>query len=108
MSKTDKTAPWFVKWFYEPTYLEEVHRHEFHDCDLPPKPTPHDYQRYISWGGYRDDSCFWYPSLEFYRSKDASCSCDLCGYDAYSSVPLRKRQRIDGRDYCRDGWRDEY
>ena len=108
MSKTDKTAPYYVKWFYEHDYLKPEHRHEFHDCDLPPKPTPKDFSSVgARWYG-REGSCFWWPSLSFYRSQDARCPCYMCSYDAYESITRRKRQRIEGRNYCRDGWKNEY
>jgi hypothetical protein len=105
MSRTDKTNPYFVKWFYEPLYLEEQHNHENHECNLPPKPTVKEAREKIGW---TSDDCQWYPSFVFMRSKDARCSCYMCGYDAYCSVTRRKRQRIDARNYCRDGWMEEY
>jgi hypothetical protein len=104
MSRTDKTNPYFVKWYYEALYLEENHDHRYHACNLPPKPLIRE-AREIKWN---TDDCHWYPSPTFMRSTDARCSCYMCGYDAYESLPRYKRQRIEGRRYCRDGWMEEY
>jgi hypothetical protein len=105
VSKTDKTAPYWVKQHYDLSYLEAVHRHEFHECNLPPRPTVKE-TRELRWGSWHDD-CFWWPSFSYYRSQDARCPCYMCSYDAFD-VPRRLRERREGKRYCKDGWRDEY
>lgn len=87
--------------FY-PSFVKEQHNHENGVCDLPPRPTVDN----VAW--WHKDSCGWVYSSEFWNHGLARCSCYMCGYDAYRSVPLRKAQRIEARRYCRDGWRDEY
>ena len=104
MSRTDKTAPWRVKAFFYPSFIEEHHNHENHVCDLPDRPTIDN----LRWWGNVDPECTWVWSRRFVNHPLARCSCYMCGYDAYESIPRRKRQRIEGRKYCRDGWRDEY
>lgn len=109
MSKTDKTNPYFVRFFYEPSYLQPVHRHELHDCDLPPKPRPQDVDE-ILWHGKPEESCFWWPSLEFWRSRWAKCPCPMChGFYYDQSNPKHPRQqRRNARRYAKELWRDEY
>jgi hypothetical protein len=103
MSRTDKTAPWRIKAFYYPSWVEEYHDHSRTECDLPPRATLDN----VSWMPARDE-CGWVFAREFVCSDMARCSCYMCGYDAYRSVPLRRSQRYKARRYCRDGWRDEY
>ena len=104
MSKTDKTAPYWVKQTYDPSYLEEVHDHRFHECDLPPRPEK---PRDLQWYGHDDRPCFWWVSWTFWRSRWGKCHCYMCGPYAYEPDPSRKRRREE-REYLRDGWRDEY
>lgn len=104
MSRTDKTAPWRVKAFYYASWVEEYHDHSRGECDLPPHAT----QENLGWVPGRDSNCGWTWSIEMVRHPLQRCGCSMCGYDAYWSIPRRKRQRIDARRYCRDGWRDEY
>lgn len=114
MSRTDKTVPLTVKVFYYPEFLEEYHDHREGPCDLPPRPTSAKQwpEFELHHGGKRDDDetrCYWCANYATFWSHPLTrCSCPMCGYDAYCSVPLRKAQRIEGRRYCRDGWRDEY
>lgn len=105
MSKTDKTAPYWVKQNYEHWYLEEHHRHEFHECNLPPRPTVKE-ARKLHWGSWHDD-CFWWPSFAFYRSRDAKCPCYMCSKYAYDVDPNKKRRRNERR-YCAGDWKNEY
>ena len=108
LSKTDQTRPYWVKVRDKHSYLVENHDHRDGVCSLPERPTPYNNVEY-NWGlGWQSGDCQWTTSLEFRRSPDARCCCYMCGYDAYESITQRKRQRIEGRDYCRDGWRDEY
>jgi hypothetical protein len=50
----------------------------------------------------------WITSSDWQNSGDARCPCYMCGYDAFESIPLRKRQCIEGKKYARDGWLEEY
>jgi hypothetical protein len=108
LSKTDKTRPYWVKVRDKHSYLIENHDHRDGVCNLPERPAPHndvDYQ----WGAHwLSGDCVWITSYEWTYSGDARCPCYMCGYDAYWSVPQRKRQRIEGKRYCQDGWRNEY
>lgn len=103
MSRTDKTAPYNAKALYYPSWVVEYHDHRTTECDLPDRPT-YDNVGWLPNGQH----CGWVYSQEFMCSSMARCSCDMCGYDAYDSIPLRKRQRIEGRRYCKGGWMDEY
>lgn len=108
MSKTDKTRPYWVKVRDKSSYLVENHDHSNGVCDLPERPSRDNYVDY-AWGlSWQSGSCCWITSREFLDSPDSKCCCYMCGYDAYESITLRKRQRIEGRKYCRDGWLDEY
>ena len=102
LSRTDKTAPWRVKVFYYPTWVEEMHDHINGVCDLPPRPTRDN----VDW--FHRGSCGWVYSMEFMRSSMARCACKMCGRDAYEKMPRRRRQRIEGKRYTRGGWLKEY
>lgn len=108
LSKTDKTNPHYVKWFYEPNYLEEIHDHRFHDCNLPPRPKPGDgsFPDSVRWYGNHDRPCFWWPSLHFQRSRWARCGCWMCHGSWWED--RNRNDRRKAKRYCRDGWRDEY
>lgn len=109
MSKTDKTSPWWVKQHYDHSYIEPVHRHEAHECNLPPRPSAKEMHndRTHKWSNDPDAPCFWWPSLAFYRSRWALCGCYMCSPDAYD-MPRSKRERKEKKRYVRDGWRNEY
>src|SRR4051812_33687946 len=113
MSRTDKTAPSRVKMFYYPDWIEEYHDHRHGECDLPPRPrNPKDEGLEYWYGGTRHNKethCYWVASYtNYYTHGLAQCGCSICGRDAYESMPRRKRQRIEGRNYCRNGWEKEY
>ena len=108
MSRTDKTRPYWVKVRDKSSYLIENHDHRDGVCNLPERPAPHNNSPYMWSASWQSTDCVWITSPEFWSSGDARCSCYMCGYDAYRSVPLRKAQRIEARRYCRQGWRDEY
>lgn len=100
MSRTDKTQPWRVKVFFYPSWVEEYHDHrDGRECDLPDRATPENV-------GRQSRGCGWTFSLGFMRSNMARCACYMCSYDAYMSVPRRKRERIEGKNYCRNWWRE--
>lgn len=107
LSRTDKTAPWSVKAHYKSTFIEESHDHRDGVCNLPERPAPGD-PTWSHWGSVQDGNCVWKISYEFLSSSWSRCACPMCGYDAYWSVPRRKRERMEGRRYCRDGWVDEF
>ena len=103
MSRTDKTAPWRVKAFYYPSWVEEYHDHRDGVCNLPPQAT----QENLDWIPGRG-KCGWVWSMEMVRHPLQQCNCKLCrrwGWDL-KNTPRGKRRAA--RRYCRDGWRDEY
>lgn len=105
MSRTDKTAPYYVKWFYEKEYLQPQHHHENGVCDLPPKPLIRECSgTQFWWSGTR---CQWWPTFAFYRSRDARCPCYMCSKHAYGRDPNKKRRQAE-KKYCKGGWREEY
>jgi len=107
MSRTDKTNPYFVKFHYERSFLVPEHRHDHHECNLPPRPRAK-YARDLQWHGNKpDDPCFWWVSFEFWRSRWAKCCCPMCKRYAFEPDPSRVRRRAERR-YLKDGWRDEY
>lgn len=103
MSKTDKTAPYWVKMMYEPRFLTEVHDHRFHDCNLPSRPAT---AKDIQWHGGKDRPCFWYVDHSFWRSRWGKCPCWMCHGSWWDE--LKQSERRKAKRYCRDGWRDEY
>ena len=107
MARTDKTAPWRVKMFYETCWLEEMHHHENGVCDLPPRPrSPKDKGwEFHQWNrGY----CYWVASYsQFWTHPLSRCCCPMCKRYAYSKDPAKADRRAAKR-YCKDGWHDEY
>jgi hypothetical protein len=110
VSHTDKTNPYFVKQFYAPTYLMPFHQHEYHECNLPPKPSIKEWRSDGGWMGGWDAPCFWWPTFEFWRSRWAKCPCYMChgSWADWGNPRSARRSRRDARRYCQDTWRDEY
>jgi len=109
MSRTDKTAPWDVKIFYYPGWLEEFHDHRDGECDLPPKPRNCKDPGHEFWRWNRGH-CYWVASYtQFWNNSMSNCPCSMChGYWMWEDDRSPRAQRRIARRYCRDGWRDEY
>jgi len=71
LSRTDKTAPYFVKMQWIPV---AHHDHRFGPCTLPEKPNP----KYVWTWRERYGKCYWDTDWNhpIYR-----CGCSMCGYD---------------------------
>lgn len=96
MSKTDKTAPFWVKLMRGDLHTEELHDHCDGPCDMPDR----DDKR--GWGYQNKTRCcrvFSYTGVHV-------CCCRYCHGDFWSVSPSRRR-RIDGKRACRD-WQREY
>lgn len=96
MSRTDKTAPFWVKLMRGDLASEEVHDHCEGPCDLP----AHDVVD--SWVRPHKTTChrtFTYTGVHV-------CCCKFCHGDFWSVAPGR-RQRLDGKRACRE-WESEY
>jgi hypothetical protein len=115
MSRTDKTAPYYVQLFYYKDWIEEYHDHTSGECDLPPRPrNSKDPGLELWYGGSRHNDethCYWVASYSnFWRSGMSNCCCGLCrpkwGWWQDGRDP--RSQRRAGRRYCREGWVQEY
>ena len=104
MSRTDKTAPVWVRVMNRPSYLEEFHDHtNGRECDLPAERKPTDQS---PWGG-RGLGCRWVASHEFMCDRENWCGCPLCS-DTDNRKAKARQARAEGRAYARRLWRREY
>jgi hypothetical protein len=127
MSRTDKTAPYRVKVFYYPKWVEEYHDHNHGlPCELPEKPTPQNLDQYDQfvlidgeWVPYKSvphavrrskpfrNTCHWTASHEYRCSGMARCGCAMCKGLNYETAP-NKKTRMSSRKYVRGAWKLEY
>jgi hypothetical protein len=103
MSKTDKTAPWTVRVYNRPYWLEEYHDHRNGVCDLPERPAPGVLDSVFSYGG----QCGWRASHEFWCVRQNACGCPWCNDTQERRQRTRRNRRAVSR-YARGGWRNEY
>jgi hypothetical protein len=104
MSKTDKTAPWSVRVFNRPSWLEEHHDHRDGVCDLPPRPEPgDDVELFATWPGH----CAWIASRDFWCDRANACGCKIC-HQSDERHHENRQQRYRGRRYAGHGWQAEY
>lgn len=101
MSRSDKQAPWGVKAFYYPDWIQEHHYHVGRDCDLPERPTVHNIEH---WGVLH---CAWVYSREFMYHPLQRCTCYMCSHDAYGT-PRRLKERREGKRLAKGDWKKEY
>lgn len=95
MSKTDKTAPFWVKMMRGDIASEELHNHADGVCDLPPENLGPTYRT-----GQRCRRVFVYTGVHV-------CCCHWCHSCDEFMVRPGKRQRLDGKTACRT-WEDDY
>jgi hypothetical protein len=95
MSKTDKTAPFWVK--LKRHDLKTVAEHDHRDgvCNLPDEPGE------VLYGPGHEHDCRW----EFAYTGIHICCCAMCHGDWWG-VPPGRRQRLEGKKACRDWQRD--
>lgn len=93
MSKTDKTNPLWVKITRGDVASEEIHNHSDGVCDLPADGS-------LAWS--RGQRC----RREFVYTGTHTCCCHWCHSEDTWEIPPGKRQRIDGKEICRN-WEDE-
>jgi len=96
MSKTDKTAPFWVKLMRGDLETEELHDHTDGPCDLPDRTMKDAWTRPHKTRCYR---VFVYSGVHV-------CCCRMCHGDYGFDIPPSRRQRINSRRACRDWQRD--
>lgn len=115
MSRTDRTRPSAVRVMEDPAFLEAYHRcveHGQHnvavatgECDLPPRPTG---RAWAPGARHNETQCSWSPSHAFWRSADGgACRCPKCMGEDYE-VPLRIKQRKQGKAEAHDAEREHF
>ena len=96
MSRTDKTAPFWVKLMRGDLASQEFHNHADGVCDLPPV----DHATAWDWSASTCHRSFVYTGIH-------TCCCKLChSSDEYMTRP-QKRRRMEGKRLCRN-WEQEY
>lgn len=105
MSRTDKTAPHWVKACYYPSWLQESHDHRNGPCDLdynrPRRSTP------TVWYAGKGQRCAWTLSREGWEARIMRCGCSMCGWDAYEGrrrLKQRRAMRREAHDLLRSPW----
>ena len=84
MSRTDKTAPTWVKMTWVP---REHHDHRFHECNLAESPAT---EQVMDWRTkYRN--CYW--DTDWYNPI-FRCGCSMCGYD---NRQMARKSRHDAK-----------
>lgn len=97
MSKTDKTAPFWVKEMRGDLATEEVHYHIDGPCDLPDRRTE------AAWVWPRVTRCY----HTFVYTGVHVCCCKHCHGDYCWDIPPGRRQRRTSKELCRN-WEREY
>lgn len=89
MSDTDKTRPWGVKCFDDPTWLEEGHDHRDGACDLPTRPV-----KVANPFGDRGTRCQWVASRGFWSRRANGCGCARCAARDERRIVRRRARHV--------------
>lgn len=102
MSKTFKTAPYWVKVNSSPSTLVDDHNHcKDEPCDLPQTPI------FYLHPGAPKTRCRWAEATEARVNPTYYCGCSMCTMQTERRAERRTARRR-GRSYAKDGWRHEY